>query len=423
MICINFQVFNPKKGFNLRLRFQQDGVIRYIVVNKLLKGQLQEKHWDRKGQCFKPKAPFSKENNEILTKFKKKYEDVAMDWVGSLESFLLQMKNNTPAKQEEETHKFDDVIELIIEELKKNIREDGTIKGTYEVYEKVQRQMQLFCEFSGLDYDSLCIEDFTPELVKRIHDWIVFKKGNKGIIYISTTLHAILNRCEKMGFFDMDSVKNCNWARKKKSSAHKYHTLSDKQCKKFIELDCNKLRENPHNELYHDFCIFILFTCQSVCDAVSLKYEDIQNIGGVDHFVFKRRKIDEKQSVACTVPINPIMQGIMKKWKPMAKDGYIFPIRSKERIARNKVNNGDIKHFISRLNIWLKYVGDLIGCEFSLHSYTFRHTGITHYISSGVNSIYVANLAGTSVDNCEKIYYNNRGDIENRNQTLNATSF
>lgn len=422
MIQINYQTFNPKKGFNLRMRLYNDGALRYITVNKLLKGNPQKKHWNASTQMFRPSAPFAEENNEVLTKFKTKYEKAAIDWEGSLESFVLMMKNG-PVKTKPDTHKFQDVTDFIIADLKKNIREDGTIKGTYEVYQKIERQMQIFCEFSGLNYDNLCIEDFTPELINRIFDWILYKKKNKGLIYISTTLHAILVRCEKMGFYNMKPVEICRWAKKKKSSAHKYHTLTNEQCKKFIELDCSKLPRNPNNELYHDFCIFILFTCQSVCDAVSLKYSNIENIGGVDHFVFKRRKIDEKQSVSCTVPINPIMKSIMDKWKPRTKNGYVFPIRSNERLAKTTVNNGDIKHFISRLNTWLKKIGAIINCPFSLHSYTFRHTGITHYISKGITPIYVANLAGTSVDNCEKIYYNNQGDEKSRNQVLNAITF
>ena len=113
----------------------------------------------------------------------------------------------------------------------------------------------------------------------------------------------------------------------------------------------------------------------------------------------------------------------MKRWKPYSKDGYIFPIRSKERIAASVINNGDIKHFISGINTWLKKVTAIIDCPFPLHTYVFRHTGITHYISKGISVAYVANLAGTSIPNIEKIYYNNRGDVASRNKVLNAISF
>ena len=73
--------------------------------------------------------------------------------------------------------------------------------------------------------------------------------------------------------------------------------------------------------------------------------------------------------------------------------------------------------------MWLKKVGAILGCKFPLHSYTFRHTAITHYISKGVPTMYVANLMGTSVKNCEQIYYNNRGDIASRDKVMNALMF
>lgn len=421
MIRINYQTFGTK-GFALRMRFYQNGVIKYIVVTKLLKGNILKRHWNAKKQMFVPSAPYSDENNDTLMKLRKKYEDKAIEWTGSLESFLLYVKNgqSTPTPN---SHKFNDIIEYIVSELKKETREDGTVKGTFEAYLKLARRIEDFCIFSGIEYSNLCIEDFNAKMVNRLFDWIRFKKNGKGMVYISTTLHAVLVRCEKIGFYDMKLVSMCKWAKNKKQSAHKYYTLNDEQCKKFIELDISKLPKNPYNELYHDFCVFILFTCQSACDAIALQYKDIEMIGGVEHFVFKRRKIAEKQAVSCTVPINSIMKEIMNRWKPFSQDGYIFPIRNKERMRKQKVNNGDIKHFISRLNIWLKKVGVLINCSFPLHSYTFRHTGITHYISSGITPIYIANLAGTSVDNCEKIYYNNQGDQKSRNQVLNAIKF
>lgn len=410
------------RGFSLRLRLYSNVTkeIKYICVNKLLNGNLQRKHWNVKKQMFYPGAPYSQENNDVLAKFKQKYVDKVLDWKGSVESLVLEMKKGSVNP---DSHKFKDVVAYIISELKKDIRDDGTIKGTFEVYEKVARRMKLFCDFSGFDYDTFSIEDFTPEVINRLFDWIQFKNNNKGMVYMSQTIHAILVRCEKMGFYDMKPVEFCRWAKKKKASAYKYDTLTKEQCKKFIEMDTkllNLISRNINNELYHDFCVFILYTCQSACDAISLRYSDIQTIQGVDYFVFKRRKIAEKQSVACSVPINPVMRAIMDKWKPKSKDGYIFPIRNKERLAKSETNNADIKHFLSRINTWLKKIAIYLNVDFSLRTYTFRHTGITHYISSGVTPIYVANLAGTSVDNCEKIYYNNQGDETSRNQVLNA---
>lgn len=111
----------------------------------------------------------------------------------------------------------------------------------------------------------------------------------------------------------------------------------------------------------------------------------------------------------------------MDRWRPQSRDGYIFPIRNKKKLTTQTTNNGDIKHFIGRCNNWLKKIGDLIGCDFPLHCYTFRHIAITNYISKDIPVIYVANMMGTSVENCEKVYYNNQGDVASRNIVAAAT--
>ena len=71
MVTINYQSYGTK-GFNLRLRFYQNGETKFIAVNKLLKGDLQSKHWNQKKQKFIPSAPFSEENNAILVEMKQK---------------------------------------------------------------------------------------------------------------------------------------------------------------------------------------------------------------------------------------------------------------------------------------------------------------------------------------------------------------
>ena len=129
------------------------------------------------------------------------------------------------------------------------------------------------------------------------------------------------------------------------------------------------------------------------------------------------------KGVPCAVPINGRMREIMEKYRGVSRDGYVFPIRSNYKLENQKTNNGDIKHFLALLNIWLKKMGVILGCDFGLHSYTFRHTAITHYLSRDVPVIYVANLMGTSVKNCEDIYYNNEGDVLSRDKVLRAAEF
>ena len=419
MVTINYQVYGTK-GFKLRLRFYQNGKTKYVTVNHLLTGNLQKKHWNRKKEIFIPSAPNAEQNNAVLAKFKEKYLPIALGRYKSIdEGFCaLERKNNDPDKK---TVKW--LIGFVVEKMKRKSKNaDDTLSEGYSAYTKLDKRLEEYCKYAGIDYDELLVSDMTFELINAIFKW-VSNRGTGRCVYISQSLHSILNTATKYGWYNINKVEMCDWIPKEGKGSKKYHTLTNDMCKKLIELPDEELPKGQLSSLYRDFCIFILYTCQSPCDAISLKYSDIQNINGQEHFVFKRRKIAAKQKKECSVPINLVMRKIMNKWKPLSKDGYIFPIRSKERIKNNKVENGDIKHFIGRLNVWLKKLTKIIGCPFDLHSYAFRHTGITHYISQGVPITYVANLAGTSISNIEDIYYNNQGDVASRDKVLNAIGF
>lgn len=419
MITVNYQTFGTE-GFQLRLRLYQSGETKYINVTKLLKGAIKKQHWNQRKQRFLPSCPYSVENNDILVKFRQPYDEMAIGWSGSVFGMVAAMEER---KDEQGGMYLHDFIMRIVDEMKERRHADGTRKGTYESYKKLDGRLKLFCEYRNIQYSKLRVSDVCLSFVNSLFDWVVKVRKGKGHVYISAMLHSVLMRADREGYIDWNDFKNCKWRGKNRQSVQKYNTLTAEQCKRFVELKKEEMPRNPRSELYRDFCTFILYTGQSVCDAVALKYSDIKSIGGVDHFVFKRRKIAEKQAVPCTVPINDVMRGIMQRWERQSRDGYVFPIRNKQKLATQTTNNGDIKHFISRLNNWLKKVGALIGCTFPLHTYTFRHTAITHYLSKEVPVIYVANIMGTSVKNCEQIYYNNQGDTESRNKVLQAISF
>lgn len=405
-------------GLKLRLRLYQEGETRYVSVTKLLKGNVLRRHWNQQKQRLIPSCPFSEENNEILALFKQRYDKAAIGWEGTLYGFIASMEMESKKRQEADT--LYEYIRVIIERLGKRKHADGSVKGSFEGYLKCEKRLIEFCQFNDIDYYKILITELTSQFVENIFNWIEKERGGKGMRYVSKILHSILMKADKDGLIDFNNFKGCNWFKDSQASVQKYYTLTREQCRQFATMDLDEIHNSGKNEIYRDFCLFLLYTGQSPCDALTLRYSDIQTIGGVSHFVFKRRKIAEKQSVPCTVPISQDMQRIMDKWRKHSKDGYIFPVRSKKKLQEQVTNNGDIKHFIGYLDYWLKPVGKALGCRFPLHTYTFRHTAITHYVSQGVPMAYVANMMGTSVKNIEKIYYNNHGDIASRNKVLMA---
>ena len=418
MIKINYQSYGTS-GFKLRLRLYQDGETKYIVVTQLLKGDVKKKFWNPKKQWFVPSCPFSEENNSIINAFRQKYEEAAINWSGSLDGFVMFMQN----RNKDEEHKsisLHDYTLNVIEQLKSVCHKDGTPRCGYEHYIKFDKRMLEFCEWCHVNYHQLRVSELTPIFVNKLFGWIKTHRKGKGGRYVSQCLHAILVRADKEELVDINDFRKCDWVKKKKTTDQKYFTLSEEQIQKFANLNLNELVATTKNELYRDFCFFMLYTGQSPCDAICLKYSDIKQLHGISHFVFTRRKLVDKQSVPCAVPISQEVESIINKYRHRSKDGYLFPIRSLKRLSLCKTANGDIKHFVGRLNVWLKIVGKTLGCKFPLHTYTFRHTAITRYISRGVPVTYLANMMGTSVENIEKIYYNNQGDISSRNMVLSA---
>lgn len=416
MITINYQTFG-NKGFQLRLRLDQSGETKFINVTKLLKGAIQKRHWNQRKQLFLPSCPFSNENNAMLVQFCQKYDEMAINWNGSVFGMIAAME--APADPSE-VMTVAGFIQVIIGRLNEHKHADDTVKGSFEGYEKLEIRIKEFCQYKKIKYEKLLISELTASTIDNMLEWVEKTRKGNGRVYISKMLHSMIMKAAKDEYLNADDFKKCKWVPKARVSSQKNNTLTEEQCKKFTQLNLDKISNSRLNELYRDFCLSILYTGQSACDAISLKYSDIKNIGGISHFVFTRRKIAEKQSVPCAVPINEELDRIMLRWRHLSKDGYVLPIRNKEKLRTQGTNNGDIKHFIGKVNHWLKKVGKELGCTFSLHTYTFRHTAITRYISKGVPVIYVANMMGTSVENCEKIYYNNQGDTSSRNKVLAA---
>lgn len=416
MISINYQTFGTG-NFKLRLRLYQDGDTKFLNVTKYLKGDIKPRHWNQRKQQFTAGCPFSDENNAFINQYRRKYDDAAREWEGSLQAFLFNVERQ-PAPID--TVFFSQYFEDHMLGLMANKHHDGTMRGSYETYEKCRRRVKEYCDFRGLKYEKILLSDVTPAFVTDVFLWLKEYRANKGKDYVSKALHAIIAKADKDEYLDLRSYRKCDWHKKKRTTMQKFYTLTEEQCTKLATMDLSEVATTRHNELYRDFCLFSLCTGQSPCDTLTLKYSDIKIIDGVSHFVFIRRKLVDKQSIPCAVPISAEMQAIMDRWRRHSKEGYIFPIRSTRHMSEHTYNNLDIKKFVYRLNCWLKKVGKALGCQFPLHTYTFRHTAITRYISKGIPVIYVANMMGTSVENCEKIYYNNQGDVTTRNKVMSA---
>lgn len=164
MITINYQRFGTK-GFQLRLRLYQDGETKFINVTKLLKGAIQRKHWNQQKQLFIPSCPFSNENNAILVQFRQKYDEMAINWTGSVYGIIAAMEESSDTSEGLTLSEF---FQVIISRFNERKHADGAIKGSFEGYEKLERRIQEFCQTKKIKYEKLLVSDITPGFVDGI---------------------------------------------------------------------------------------------------------------------------------------------------------------------------------------------------------------------------------------------------------------
>lgn len=200
MITINYQRFG-NKGFQLRLRLYQDGETKFINVTKLLKGAIQKKHWNQQKQLFVPSCPFSAENNYILVQFRQKYDEMAINWNGSVFGMIAAMENESDEAGGMTLKKY---IQVIIGRLNERKHADGTIKGSFEGYEKLERRIQEFCKAKKIKYDKILVSDITPGFVEGILTWVEKSRKGKGRIYISKMLHAVISKADTDSLLKVD---------------------------------------------------------------------------------------------------------------------------------------------------------------------------------------------------------------------------
>lgn len=232
------------------------------------------------------------------------------------------------------TPTLSEFINILADRAKKNLHADGTMKSTFEEYLKFDKRLMEFSAAHKIDYDKLLVTEVTAAFVNNLFAWVDTQRNAKGKRYISKIMHSVIMKAEKEGYLNSNDFKVIDWHKDRSASSQKFNTLTNLQIQKFKELDLFKVSKSQFNELYRDLCVFLLYTGQSPCDAIALRYSDITYVNGVRHFVFKRRKIAERQLVPCAVPVSEEMEAIMNMWKWMAKDGYVFPIRSRIKICK-----------------------------------------------------------------------------------------
>ena len=171
-----------------------------------------------------------------------------------------------------------------------------------------------------------------------------------------------------------------------------------------------------YKSLYHNFCVFLYEMKMRPVDALKLHTSNIVTRNGRQYFkyVAEKKKNSKEKNKTTYTPITSKALEIINQYKGQSSKGYIFPFALNaydwdysNATSWNKWNNRK-QRAIDMVNQWLKKVADVMGIDFPLVCYTFRHSTLSHAcMSEGANYMQIALEAATSPDMLLKHYVSN----------------
>ncbi|NDV63888.1 tyrosine-type recombinase/integrase [Bacteroides sp. 224] len=393
----------------LVLRISENKERFYKSVKHLLKGNPNiQRHWSNDKERFSSYAVSYAENNQILEDFKNTYsslikeypelsaKQVAQYYSSSKPVVVLQSQEQTPSTENSDMNLVEKYLEVVIE--REKVKPGCNFEPYYKLLKKCRK---LFRGFSSLTFQEINF-DKCVSIARTFakHD------GYKGT---SKSFRNLLGKAGKdQGVnFSISQIGDFMFAnydpKINEVDFNRPDVLNPDQLKEFLNADVSSMtpsyKDRKQVELYYDFCVFMFHTFFAPCDVIKLKYKDITKQGKIH---VKRKKTHKPVEI----PLNPVLENIINKYRGQTKNGYVFPIMDDEKEKEYTTKDYIFKKFRERINTWLKCVGNELGVDYNLYAYVFRHTAITVALDSGVPISYVAMAAGTSTTMIQKHYYN-----------------
>lgn len=222
----------------------------------------------------------------------------------------------------------------------------------------------------------------------------------------------------------VNDLKNQNTLRFKyrENAPTKQHSKRDsltvEEYRKFEELDLSaiKIKGANNSELYHDFCMFLYEMKMRPVDAIHSHTSQIVALNGNIYiqYIPEKKKNSLSPNAVTYAPITKKANAIIQKYKGLSEKGYIFPFKLNQRdwdynnpSMWNTWNNCKSKS-LECVNKWLKKAGAVMGLDFPLILYTFRHSCLSHLcMQESANWGRIALEAGTSIKMLETHYVSN----------------
>ena len=237
----------------------------------------------------------------------------------------------------------------------------------------------------------LLVWNITVDWLKEYEKWMT-KNGRSSTttgMYLRS-LRTIVNIAIEDGSLDKDEYP---------FGKRKYLIPSGRNTKKALKLTgIKKIVEyqpaNVYEERSKDFWLFI-YLCNgiNVTDIARLKNKNVN--GNKITFVRAKTLNTSKQDQSViSVPINNEIKRIIDRWgnKSNNPDDFVFNFISKEDNPEKQFNK--IKYATKKINKFMKKLGESLGIEIKLTSYSARHSFATVLKRSGAPVEFISESLG-----------------------------
>lgn len=324
-----------------------------------------------------------KVDNEVLTSFRAKAEQIIRDFRNEGEDFTLrEFEIKFRGKSDVTQCKVEAFFEEIISESEKS----GKMSSA-KAFGDTKRS---FIKFAGSD---IFFSEITPALIEKYELFLRDRNNqNGGIAFKMRYLRSLMNTAIKRKVMSRKYYPFEIYKISKLKAENNKRSLSIENFKKFRDVD---LAANPDlMDSYNYFLFSVYARGMNFTDMALLRWENIQN----RRIFYKRSKTNHNFNIE----INDKMEEILGFYKNQRrKSKYVFPILLNDDLTPKQISNRKHK-VISRHNKNLKRIGELAKIDTPITTYVARHSFAT-----------ILKFSGTSVDKISELMGHSNVEITN----------
>lgn len=366
----------------LMIRVCKDNKKKY----KSLGISLNAKYWNFETNTPRRNCPNVDHIRQIISDKISEYQKQVIEFKAEQKNYtaktlMTALDNEIVIKSVEEFYL--DVIEKLLSKDK-----IGNAKIYRESYASIKNYYQ------GKDLDFL-FEDIDISWLKSYEKWLI--EGKRSEITISLlfrTLRSTFNKAIEAKIVKKEHYPFNAFKISKYNTKTKKRAITKEEIKRIIDID---LSQGAYlMQFTRDVFIFsYLHGGINLTDIANLKSTDLQS----NRICYIRQKTNQE----ITIPLLPIGQKIIDRWK-LQNSEYLFPILNEKThiTAQQKFNR--IHKYNGHINKHLKEIAKLVQIEINLTTYVARHSFATVLKRSGVNTAIISESLGHSSEKVTQIY-------------------